>query len=213
MTPIYWFYLNLARIIARACFRFEVRGQENLEPLRGQGILLAANHQSYLDPPLVALSTPWPIHFLARKTLREWFYFGRLFPKLNVVFIDQERPDMGALKAVIRMVRAQQTTIIFPEGSRTLDGNLQPAQPGLGLIIAKTLAPVVPMRIFGAFEAFPRGGKKIRALPVKVKIGPPVFFSPQIVNEIGGEGRELYQRLSEHVMSAIAAIQWEEGDE
>ena len=117
---------------------------------------------------------------------------------------------MSALKAVIRMVRAGQTTIVFPEGSRTLDGNLQPAQPGLGLIIAKTMAPVVPMRIFGAFEAFPRGGKRIRALPVRVKIGPPVFFSAQTLGEIGGEGRDLYQRLSEHVMSAIAAIRWEE---
>ena len=210
MTPIYWFFLTLARIIARTFFRLEVRGQENLAPLRGQGLLLAANHQSYLDPPLVALATPWPIHFLARKTLRDWFFFGSLFPKLNVVFIDQERPDMGALKAVIRMVRAGQATIIFPEGSRTLDGNLQPAQPGLGLIIAKTLAPVVPMRIFGAFEAFPRGGKRIRALPVRVKIGPPVYFNAEVLSAMGGEGRELYQRLSEHVMSAIAAIRWDD---
>ena len=212
MTPTYWFFLNLARIIARTCFSLEVRGQENLEPLRGQGVLLAANHQSYLDPPLVALSTPWPIHFLARKTLLQWPILGPIFPALNVIAVDQERPDMSALKAVIRLVRAQQTTIIFPEGSRTLDGNLQPAQPGLGLIIAKTLGPVVPMRIFGAFEAMPRAGKRIRALPVRVKIGPPVFFTAQVLSDMGGEGRELYQRLSEHVMSAIAAIRWEDNE-
>ena len=210
MTPTYWFFLAFARIIARTCFRLEIRGQEHLEPLRGQGLLLAANHQSYLDPPLVALSTPWPIHFLARKTLLQWPVLGPIFPDLNVIAVDQERPDMSALKGVIRMVRAGETTIIFPEGSRTLDGNLQAAQPGLGLIIAKTLAPVVPMRIFGAFEAFPRGGKRIRLHPLRVKIGPPVHFSAQILHEMGGEGRELYQRMSEHVMSAIAALRWED---
>ena len=66
---------------------------------------------------------------------------------------------MSALKAVIRIVREGHCTVVFPEGSRTPDGKLQPAQPGLGLVIAKTLAPVVPMRIFGAREAFPRGAK------------------------------------------------------
>ncbi len=212
MTPTYWFFLTLARIIARTAFRLEVRGQEHLAPLRGQGLLLAANHQSYLDPPLIALATPWPIHFLARKTLLDWPVLGPMFPRLNVVSVDQERPDMSALKTVIRMVRSGETTIVFPEGSRTLDGNLQPAQPGIGLIIAKALVPVVPMRIFGAFEAMPRAGKRIRALPVRVKIGPPIFFTKESLAAEGAEGRELYQRLSEHVMSAIAAIRWDEAE-
>ena len=73
---------------------------------------------------------------------------GPIFPRLNVVPIDQERPDMSALKTVIRLLRAGESTIVFPEGARTLDGQLQPAQPGIGLIIAKTLVPVVPMRVF-----------------------------------------------------------------
>ena len=209
-TPTYWFFHTLARVIARTCFSLEVRGRENLEPLRGRGLLLAANHESYLDPPLVSMATPWPIHFLARKTLLQWPILGPIFPRLNVIPIDQERPDMAALKAVIRLVRAGQTTIVFPEGSRTLDGQLQPAQPGLGLIIAKTLAPVVPMRIFGAFAAMPRGGERIRARPIRVRVGPPVFFSAETLAQMGGEGRDLYQRLSERVMGAIAALRWEE---
>jgi 1-acyl-sn-glycerol-3-phosphate acyltransferase len=110
------------------------------------------------------------------------------------------------LKNVIKIVRAGGSTIIFPEGSRTLDGELQPAQPGLGLVIAKTLAPVVPMRIFGAHEAFPRGGKPHFFRPVTLVVGEPIHFSKADLN---GEGRALYQALSERVMSHIAAIELE----
>ena len=69
---------------------------------------------------------------------------------------------MSALKTIIKLVKGGECAIVFPEGERTLDGKMGPAQPGLGLVIAKTLAPVVPMRIFGAYEAFPRGGKGLR---------------------------------------------------
>ena len=97
-------------------------------------------------------------------------------------------------------------TVIFPEGSRTLDGNLQPALPGLGLVIAKTLAPVVPMRIFGAHAAFPRGGRPRIFRPITLVVGEPMRFSQA---DLAGHGRELYQRLSEAVMERIAAIEYE----
>ena len=205
MNPTYWFFLRLAQIIARTCFSLEVSGREHL-PGPGVGHLLAMNHQSYLDPPIAAIVCPYPIHFLARKTLLKWPVLGPLFPDLNVVPVDQERPDSSALKTVIRLVRGGQTTIVFPEGQRTLDGQFQPAQPGLGLIIAKTLAPVVPMRVFGAFEAMPRGGRP-RIHPIKVKVGPPVYFTQEDIADTDGNLRAMYQRLSERVMAAIAVIE------
>jgi 1-acyl-sn-glycerol-3-phosphate acyltransferase len=209
MNPTYWFFLRFARLVARACFSLEVLGQENLPAPGSGGYLLAMNHQSYLDPPVAALAAdPRPIHFLARKTLMEWPILGPIFPRLNVVPIDQERPDVSALRSVIRLVKAGETTLVFPEGARTLDGNFQPAQPGIGFVIAKTLAPVVPMRVFGAFEAMPRGGSRIRMAPIRVKIGPPLTFSAADVGENGcGEGRPGYQQLSERVMAAIRAIE------
>jgi 1-acyl-sn-glycerol-3-phosphate acyltransferase len=76
---------------------------------------------------------------------------------LNVIPVNQEGIDRSALKALIRVLKAGNAALVFPEGARTLDGKLQPAEPGLGLVIAKTLAPVVPMRIFGAHDALPRG--------------------------------------------------------
>jgi 1-acyl-sn-glycerol-3-phosphate acyltransferase len=205
MNPTYWFFLRLADLIARSCFSLEIIGREHI-PQTG-GHLLAMNHQSYLDPPIAALASPLAIYFLARKTLLQWPLLGPIFPDLNVVPVDQERPDMSALKTVIRMAKAGHTTLIFPEGARTLDGHLQPAQPGLGLIIAKTLAPVVPMRVFNAFNAMPRNGSRIRMVPITLKIGPPVVFTKEDVTAEDGDNRALYQRLSERVMSAIAAIE------
>jgi 1-acyl-sn-glycerol-3-phosphate acyltransferase len=205
MNPTYWFFLRLAQLIAKTCFSLEVSGRENLPGPSGH--LLAMNHQSYLDPPLAAIACPYPIHFLARKTLLKWPLLGPIFPRLNVIPVDQERPDMSALKNVIRLLRAGETTIVFPEGARTLDGTLQPAQPGIGLIIAKTLAPVVPIRVFGAFEAMPRNGSRIHLTQIKVKIGKPVVFTAaDVAGSKELEGRKLYQSLSERVMTAIAAI-------
>ena len=205
MSPTYWFFLQFANLVARMCFSLQVIGREHLP--RSGGYLLAMNHQSYLDPPVVALAAvPRPIHFLARKTLLHWPILGPIFPRLNVVPVDQERPDMSALRNVIRLLRAGETTIVFPEGARTLDGELQPAQPGIGLIIAKTLVPVVPMRVFGAYEAMPRGSSRVRMHPITVKIGEPLTFTTDDLKKPTGDNRDVYQSLSERVMSAIGTI-------
>src|SRR4051812_30571285 len=110
---------------------------------------------------------------------------------------------MSALKNVIRLVRSGECTTVFPEGARTLDGKLQPAQPGLGLVIAKTLAPVVPMRIFGAYEAWPIHEKWPRPGHVTIVVGEPIHFTDA---DLEGAGKDLYQRLSQRVMDSIAAL-------
>lgn len=185
-------------------FRFRVLHKERM--IESGGALLAMNHQSFLDPPLAGICCKREIYFLARKTLLDWPVLGPILPKLNVVPVNQDRADMSALKTVIKLVRAGNCTIIFPEGGRTEDGRLQPAQPGLGLIIAKTLVPVVPMRIFGAYEAYPMGAKFPKPRRITIVVGEPVIFTGA---DLIGEGRELYQRLSERVMERIAAIKCE----
>ena len=200
----YRFGYNLSKFLARTAFSFRVVHPERI--IETGSAILAMNHQSYLDPPLAGICCRREIHFLARKTLLQWPILGPIFPKLNVVPVDQERADMSAIKTIIRLVKAGNCTVVFPEGGRTLDGNLQPAQAGLGMIIAKTRAPVVPMRIFGAYEAFPRGAKFPRRHPITIVVGEPVHFTE---SDLQGSGRELYQRLSEQVMEQIAAIAFE----
>ncbi|MES2569552.1 MAG: lysophospholipid acyltransferase family protein [Verrucomicrobiota bacterium] len=201
MGAVYQFHYHLSRFLARTFFDFRVIHGERL--LEEGGVIFAMNHESYLDPPLAGIACKRELYYLARKTLLNWPVLGSIFPHLNVIPVDQERADMSALKALIKLVRSGQGSVIFPEGSRTLDGQLQPAQPGLGLVIAKTRAPVVPMRIFGAHRAFPRGGKPRFFTPITLVVGEPIRFTEE---DLAGEGRELYQRLSERVMERIAAL-------
>ncbi len=201
MGLVYTVGYHASKAIARLCFSYRSIHRDRV-PQTG-GFVLAMNHQSYLDPPLAGLCSDRPIYFLGRKSLMKWPILGPLFPAMNVIPVDQERADMSALKAIIKLVRAGEGTLIFPEGARTLDGQLQPAQPGLGLIIAKTLAPVVPLRIFGAHAALPRGGGRLRFHPITVVVGEPMHFSAA---EVEHPGRELYQSLSDRVMARIAAL-------
>jgi 1-acyl-sn-glycerol-3-phosphate acyltransferase len=194
----YW----TSKFIAKTLFGFRAYGREHI--IEDGPAILAMNHESFLDPPLAGICCKREIYYLARKTLLDWPLLGPLFPKMNVVPVDQDRADSGALKAVIRLIRQGHSTVIFPEGSRTMNGALLPAQPGLGFIIAKTMAPVVPMRIFGAHQAFPRGGKPRPFRRITINIAEPIRFTGE---DLAPAGRDLYQRLSERVMERIAAIE------
>ena len=170
-------------------------------------VILAANHQSFLDPPLAGSVSNRAIYFLARRTLLDGWFLGWILPKLNVVPVDSDSgKDRTALKALIRILRAGEGTLVFPEGQRTPDGKLQPAQPGLGLVIAKTFAPVVPIRIFGTYEAWPLHEKWPRLGRVTVVVGEPIFFTQA---DVGSGGKDAYQGLSQRVMDAIAAMKIE----
>jgi len=128
---------------------------------------------------------------------------GRLLPPLHVIPYDQSGSDIGALKTMIRVVKKGEAAVIFPEGTRTSDGELQPAQAGVGMVVAKTLAPVVPLRIFGAFDAFPRNSKTVRFTPVTLVVGDVLRFTAK---DCEGDPRVVYKRVSNTVMEAIAAL-------
>jgi 1-acyl-sn-glycerol-3-phosphate acyltransferase len=201
MNFYYWIGYHLSRLAGCLFFRFRVIHRERM--IQSGPVILAMNHQSYLDPPLAGTTCDRPIYFLARRTLLNVPLLGRVLPKLNVIPVNQEGVDRSAMKAVIRVLAAGNGVLVFPEGSRTLDGTLQPAEPGIGLLIAKTLAPVVPMRIFGAHEALPRHGGPLRFVPITVVIGEPILFTAA---DVEMRGKDLYARLSDRVMNAIAAL-------
>ncbi len=204
MNAWYFTFYHLTRFIARIFFRFRVIHPERV--IQEGPVILAMNHESYLDPPFAGIGCRRAIYFLTRKTLLDVPLLGWLLPKLNVIPVDQEGGDRSALKAIIRILRANHGALVFPEGSRTLDGNLQPPQPGVGFISAKTLAPVVPMRIFGAHQALPRGGGKLRFCRITIVIGEPLYFTAA---DLEGNNREVYPRLAQRVMDAIAALHLE----
>jgi 1-acyl-sn-glycerol-3-phosphate acyltransferase len=202
MNVYYWLGYHLSRLIGRWFFRLRVVHRERM--LQSGPVILAMNHQSYLDPPLAGITCDRAIYFLARRSLLDVPLLGWLLPKLNVIPVNQEGIDRSALKSLIRVIKNGNAALVFPEGSRSIDGSLQSAEPGMGLIIAKTLAPVVPMRIFGAHEALPRAGGGLHFVPITIVIGEPIFFTDADLNPAG---KDLYMRLSQRVMEAIAALE------
>ena len=165
-------------------------------------VLIASNHESFLDPPLVGIAYDQAVFYLARKTLFRgpcsWIY-----PRWNAVPIDQDQPDMSSLKRIIKILRSGEQVVVFPEGSRTLDGNLQPGEAGVGLIAVKSKATVQPVRIFGAREALPRGSGRLKFHPITIVVGDPVKFTDE---ELAAKGRDGYQAISDRIMDEIAAI-------
>jgi len=205
LNPYYWVGYHLTKILGRIFFRLRVIHRDRM--LNHGPVILAANHQSFADPPLVGSVSDRGVYFLARRSLLNGWFMGWILPKLNVIPVDSETGrDRTALKALIRILRGGQGAVVFPEGQRTADGKLQPAQPGLGLVIAKTLAPVVPMRIFGAYEAWPIHEKWPRPGRITVVVGQPIFFTK---GDVEAGGKEVYLRLSQRVMDAIAALRME----
>ncbi len=201
MTLVYNIFYNLAKLLARTFFSMRV-----VHPGRmiEQGpLILAVNHSSYFDPPLAGICSKRAVYYLARKSLLKWPFFGPLFPQMNVIPVERDGNDMSALRDVIRKIRDGNGIVLFPEGTRSKDGNLQSAKAGIGLIIAKTGAPVLPMRIFGAYEAFPKGTRRLRFTRITVVIGEPIYFTP---GELGPASRETYQRLSDRVMEGISSL-------
>jgi 1-acyl-sn-glycerol-3-phosphate acyltransferase len=197
----FWYLLgySLSKTIAKTFFNYRVIGAENM--IEEGPCIIAANHCSYLDPPLVGVACKRAIHYLARKSLLDVPILGPILPELNVIPVDQKNADRSALMGAIRVVRNGGAVLIFPEGTRSPDGNLQPGQPGIGMIVAKTGAPVVPARISGSYEAFPRGSSCPRLGSVTVSIGPALRF-----DSLENEGRDFYQKASDRILDAVARV-------
>lgn len=201
MTPIYRIGHTLCTAVAELAFRLKIYGRENL--IEDGPAIYASNHASYLDPPLVGVACRKELFYLARKTLFEKPVVGPLLPRINCIPVDRDRGDVAAVRALLRLLKEGKRVVVFPEGTRSKDGNLQPARAGLGLIIAKSLAPVVPVRVFGSYAALPRSGG-IHFVPITLVVGKPIFFTKE---DLGTDERLVYQTLSDRVMAAIAALE------
>ncbi len=199
----FWYLLgySLSKALAKTFFNYRVIGAENM--IEEGPCIIAANHCSFFDPPLVGVACKRAIHYLARKSLLEWPILGPIFPDLNVIPVDRKNADRSALMGAIRVVKNGGAVLIFPEGTRSPDGNLQPAQPGLGMIMAKTGAPVVPVRLRGSYEVFNRHMKLPVLGSVDIRIGRPIRV---VGTSDSFEARENYLKMSANVLASIAVL-------
>ena len=201
MSWIYWLGWMSFGSAFRTLFGMKIVGEENL--ITEGPVLIASNHESFLDPPLIGNLYKTEMAYLARKTL----FTGMgawLYPRWNAIPVDQDRPDMGSLKTVIRLLKEGERVLVFPEGERTLDGNIGAAAPGIGLIAVKSGAVIQPVRISGAREALPRGSGKIRFARITVTVGKPIRLTTEELKS--AKGKEGYERIAKQIMSAIEAL-------
>ncbi len=206
MTFWYWLGHSLSKIFAEIVCSYRVQNIEGLETGEG-GVLIASNHVSFLDPPLIGIAYRTPIYYFARKTLFDNPIANFIFTRVNAIPVNQDKPEISSLKLVIRLLKEGKKVVIFPEGERTLDGKMKTeGEPGVGMIVAKANVPVLPVRLFGPEKALPRGSKKITPHPVTLVVGKPIEFSDLLNNEEMST-KERYQAISARIMSAIAALE------
>ncbi len=199
------------RVMYATYFRWRVFNAERV-PLQG-GVILASNHASFLDPPLVGSGLKRDINYLARESLFRFPGMGALLRSWNAVPVDRDGGGAKGLKIILERLLAGNGIILFPEGTRTKDGSLQPARSGIGLTVIKSTAPVVPVRVFGTFEAYGRNRKFPRPHRVMVKYGQPMNFE-----KLRAEAKtcdkarlkEIYQQVADEIMAAIAKLEPQE---
>ena len=156
-SPYYNFWRALLRVSMPIVFKTRVFNR-HYEPATG-GVVYICNHQSFLDPMLMAFGLRRPVNFMARHTLFEIPGFKQLIESVDTFPVDRDSSGMGGLKEAMRRVKRGCQVAVFAEGTRTYDGKIQPFMPGVALLSQRGADWTVPVVIDGAFEAWPRTKK------------------------------------------------------
>ena len=173
-------------------------------------MIIASNHASFLDPPLVGSALNRDINYLARESLFRYPGIGALLRSWNAVPVDRDGGGAKGLKIILARLLDGNGIILFPEGTRTKDGKLQPARSGIGLTVIKSDAVVIPVRTFGTFECYSRKLRFHLPKRLAVKYGEPMKFEA-----LRAEAKtcsklrlkEIYQQVADEIMAAIAKLE------
>lgn len=199
---VYQFSTRLFKLFLLIWNRLSIRGAENI-PDSG-GVLIASNHASFLDPPVVGVGYRGrPIHFMARDTLWNSKFGTWWMSKVGCIPVSRGTGDVKALKLTIKALKEGKAVSMFPEGTRTEDGELQEAKGGIGFIIEKSECVVVPAYIDGTYKAYPKGSKGIKPIKVRITFGKPIT---QADFQALGSGREAYDGHAALIMERIAEL-------
>jgi len=207
MTLTYRLSWLAFRGFARIWFRSVIGNPERV-PLAGP-VILASNHASFADPPLVGSSLPREISYLARDTLFHKPLLGWYIRQLNAVPVNREGGGGPGLKAILDRLNCGGGIVLFPEGTRTPDGNFLPAKSGIGLIVAKSTAPVVPVRLGGTYEAWGRHRAWPKSGRVRIQFGGPMHFESfraELTTAEKARVKAIYQEIANQIMARIATL-------
>jgi len=197
---LYAFLKPIAVFLMRAWFGLRVRGAEHV-PESGPA-LIVSNHQSILDPPVIGGAARRQIYFLAKAELFRIPMFGSLIRALHARPVRREGSDPGALRTAAQLLGEGKALLVFPEGTRSLNGRLGEGKSGVGMLAVTSGAPVVPAYVSGTLEALPKGSAWPRRSQVSVSFGPALHFKPR-----NGAGRkERYREAALEMMRGIAEL-------
>lgn len=207
--------MNLSYTIGWHCFRamfslyfrWKTDHTERV-PINGP-VILASNHTSYLDPSLVGVAIPRTVNYLARESLFRFPFVGWVLRSWSCVPVNREGGGAAGLKAILERLHRGGAILLFPEGTRSPDGKLQRAHAGVGLTVIKSDAPVVPVRVFGTFEAYGRHLLFPRPFHVSVKYGRPLDFKALRAEAKTCDRvrlKAIHQQVADEIMGAIAAL-------
>lgn len=182
---------------------WEVRGREHVP--RSGGVIVASNHISYWDPPLVGTAAVRQLHFLAKEELFRPPVFGSLIRAYGALPIRRGVADLSGMTKAIEVLKAGHALLMFPEGTRSRDGQLHAARPGVGMLAVASDARIVPAYISGSDRP---SGWMFRRVRPRVSFGPARTWRELAGPDSGLEpGRSLYQAIGAGVMHEIAALQ------
>jgi 1-acyl-sn-glycerol-3-phosphate acyltransferase len=198
---VYGILWVLARVVSWVCFRYRVEGQV---PQAG-GVLIAANHASYLDIPLLGCGMRRRAWYLGRNDLFPIPVMNGILRGLGWIPVRLGRLDREAFGKAINLIRAGKAVVIFPEGGRSHDGHLREPKAGIGVIVSQTGCPVVPAYLKGTFEVLPPGARWPRWRQVTIRFGTPIRFETGPRKE-RAETKQFYQQVSRAVIEQIAAL-------
>ena len=199
LSSIYWTLWGVFKGVGKAFFRLRFIGQHHI-PARGR-LLIAANHASILDIPFLGCGVPRRVSFIGRHDLFPVPFLNALLQNLAWIPIRQDRFNRDGFRRAEASLIAATAVVIFPEGERTVTGEVGNGKPGLATLIAKTNCVVVPAYISGTFEALPIGSRRLKFAPVLVIYGTPLDFSQQI--HLYKKKKDFYRHVTATVMAAI----------
>lgn len=200
----YHFFHVIVRPLFKALFKFEVFGYENM-PTSGS-VLLMMNHASYFDPIFIGAAVKRNLHYMARSTLFKPGFIRWFLLNMNAFPVNLGSPDRLAIKKALKILDEGKVLLIFPEGTRTIDGNLQKAQDGVGFIAYRTKARVIPVYLDGTRKVLPRGAKIPKTGKITVSFGKPIDMDYFRKKE---PSRETYSQIGEEIMFRIKELMYE----
>ncbi|MGA2060409.1 MAG: lysophospholipid acyltransferase family protein [Thermoguttaceae bacterium] len=169
----YSFLRVVVQIAAVLVFGVRHSGQKNI-PSQG-GVLVVPNHQSHLDPPLVGMACRRHMNYLARETLFDFAPFAWLIRSINAIPIDREGFGIAGIKESLRRLKRGEMVLIFPEGTRTPDGQVKQFRPGFTSLAVRSRAAILPVAIAGAFQCWPKTRTFPRPGKIRVHYGRPIL--------------------------------------